>query len=226
MLCGLFMFVSHRHRFIVFTDPLGACPWLASTLEPWLDQAIAPDINHSADTFLFSGMSPKEAELAFDTMGFAFRRYTRIAIVRNPVFKLSELYDRIAATDRIWQLRRRLGAPDPDFSRWLYSVRPDGMGAGHRSSPRWRRFGAWSGKAWCGDYVTHTVRAECAKYDLTKVFSEIGLSPVFSAMANDASKHLPRRDRYDHAAQSVLQDRYAWDIAFYNQHMPNLRLAA
>lgn len=224
--CGMFMLVSHSHRFVIFTDPMGACPWISSALGPWLDQPIAADASQNAETILFHGMTPKEAEFAFDTMGFAFRNYTRIAIIRHPLFKLSELYDRIAATDRIWRLRRRLGATDPDFCRWLHSVRPDGLGAGHRSSPRWRRFGAWSAKAWCADSVTHTVRAEYAKGDLIQVFAEIGLTPVFDKIKHDAPRYLPAHHRYDAQAQALLNNRYAWDLGLYDSDGSNLRRIA
>lgn len=223
---GLFMLVSHSGRFVVFTDPLGACPWLSSVLAPWLDQQVAPDIKRSGETILFDGMTPKEAEFAFDMMGYAFRNYTRIAIIRHPVFKLSQLYDRIAATDRIWQLRRRLGASDPDYCQWLQSVRPDGPGAGHRSSPRWRRFGAWSAKAWCKDHVTHIVRAEYAKDDLKRVLAEIGLCPVFEWTALDAPRYLPRRHHYNVHAQALLSRRYGWDLELYNSVRPNLHRVA
>lgn len=220
------MLVSHSRRFVLFCDPLGACPWISHALAPWLDQPIARDLGSSGPTTLFDDMSPKEAEFAFDMMGFAYRNYTRIAVVRNPIYKMSQLYDRIAATDRIWQLRRNLGASDPDFGRWLRSTRPDGLGAGHKSSPRWRRFGAWSAKEWCGDHITHTVRAECAKRDLTQVFAEIGLAPAFGGNAGDAPKHLPRRHQYDDASTALINDRYAWDFRIYNSYAPDLHLVA
>ena len=180
----------------------------------------------SGATTLFNGMTPKEAEFAFDMMGFAYRNYTRIAVVRNPIYKLSQLYDRIAATDRIWQLRRNLGAADPDFGRWLHSTRPDGMGAGHKSSPRWRRFGAWSAEAWCGDHITHTVRAECAEDDLKKVFGEIGLAPAFGVNAGDAPGRLLRRHQFDDTSMALIQERYSWDFRLYHRYASNLRLVA
>lgn len=216
------MLVSHNSRFILFKDPLGACPWISSGLAPWLDQPVAPDIASSGEVTLFDGMTPKEAELAFDIMALDFHRYARIALVRNPYSKMSELYDRIAATDRIWQLRRRLGAADPDFGRWLRSTSPDGNGAGHRTSPRWRRFGSWSISAWCEDLVTHVVRAEYARADLIRVFADLGLSPAFGADAQDAPTHLPRRHHYDGAAQALMRDRYGPDLKLYDDFTPDL----
>lgn len=220
------MLVSHGSRFIVFCDPLGTCPWMAQALAPWLDQPIAPDAAHSGETTLFNDMTPKEAELAFDLMGYAFRSYTRIAVLRNPLYKLSQLYDRIAATDRIWQLRRNLGAADPDFGRWVSNVKPNGYGAGYRSSPRWRRFGAWSGKAWCGDYMTHIVRAECAKQDLTRVFAEIGIEPNFDSAAINAPEYLPQRHYFDAQSTRLIRDRYDWDLRLYDRFASDDRQAA
>lgn len=216
------MLVSHKCRFILFKDPLGACPWISHGLAPWLDQPVAPNSASCGAMPLFDGMAPKEAELAFDMLQLDFHGYVRIALVRNPYCKISELYDRIAATDRLWQLRRRLGAADPDFGRWLHSTSPDGLGAGHRSSPRWRRFGSWSIGAWCDGLVTHFVRVENARADLARVFADLGLSPAFGADARDAPARLSQRHRYDGPAQALMRQRYAPDLRFYDGVMPDL----
>ncbi|WP_296427363.1 hypothetical protein [Yoonia sp.] len=220
------MFVSHSCRFVVFPDPLGACPWMARALQPWLDQPVAADQHSSGAITLFDGMTPAEAELAFDIMGMPFRNYVRIAIVRNPYLKMSQLYDRIADTDRVWQLRRRLGASDPDFARWLRSTRADHVGAGHRTGPRWRRFGAWSAKEWCGDHITHIARAEFAKHDLTQAFKAIGICPAFGGRASDANYVLPVGRHYDSASTDLIRKRYDWDLSFYEGAGPHLRLVA
>lgn len=221
------MFVSHRCRFILFPDPLGACPWLGRALQPWLDQPIMDKRGTAADAFFFSEMSPAEAELAFDMAGYAFRSYTRIAIIQNPLNRMVNLYDRISARDKVWRMRRGMGAGDPPFSRWLSGTRPNGPGAAPFGGPRWRRFGAWSGAHWCRDYISHVVRAECAKEELTDIFGDIGIAPALGGRADDGSR-LKRSVEafYDEQAQELMSARYAWDLRFYRQPRYDLRLVA
>ena len=223
---GYFMLVSHRYRFILFLDPLGACPWMAQALLPWIDQPLPP--RRGMGSHFFQGMSPAEAELAFDAAGLAYRNYTRIAIVRNPFTKMAQLYDRIAASDRLWQMRRRVGVSVPEYTRWLASIRPDGNGAAFTSAgPRWRRFGAWSAMNWCQDRVTHVVRAETAEQDLSDIFRDIGVTPSFGARPIDTLRvRQPVSARYGPEANQLIRERYKWDLQLYEKQPADLRLVA
>ena len=209
------MLVSHRYQFILFPDPLNACPWVGQALRPWLDQATLSDRNQVADFPLFNDMSPAEARLAFEMRGLPFEDYTRIAIVRNPYAKMAQLYYKIALTDPLWRMRQHVGIELPHFGRWLRTTRINGLGAGHRGSPRWRRFGAWSSQHWCADHTTHTVRADNAAAELTAIFRDIGISPAFG----DRSLHEPGGGHlaqlYDSASWAFVRQRYKSDLAIY-----------
>lgn len=219
------MIVSHRCRFVLFPDPMGACPWVERALEPWCDQPIGRD--KGTGSYFFRGMSPAEAELAFDMAGFAFRTYTRIAIIRNPYTKMAQIYDRIAATDRMWRMRRRIGAGNPDFAGWLRNTRSNGNGAAMTGGPRWRRFGAWSAEDWCSDRITHIVRAEMAEIELPKIFSEIGISPAVGGHAIDTLRlEQPVASRYDIASSTLIRDRYQWDLRLYDGQDADLQMVA
>ncbi len=220
------MLISHSHRFILFPDPMGACPWVTHALMPWMDQPLQR--HKGMGGIFFQGMSPAEAEWAFDMAGYAYRSYTRIAIVRNPYTKMAQLYDRIAATDRLWRMSQRVGRTAPSFTQWLASTRPNGNGAAMTSAgPRWRRFGAWSAVDWCQDRVTHVVRAETAEQDLPEIFREVGVSPVFTDRPLDALRlRQPVSGRYDAAAKNLIRERYDWDLQFYEAEPTDLRLVA
>lgn len=220
------MLVSHSRRFILFPDPMGACPWITRALMPWIDQPLQR--RKGMGGVFFQGMSPAEAECAFDMAGYAYRNYTRIAIVRNPYKKMAQLYDRIAATDQIWRMGQRVGLSVPDFSTWLDSTRPNGNGAAFTSAgPRWRRFGAWSAADWCQDRVTHVVRAETADQDLPEIFREIGVNPIFTDRPLDVLRlHQPVSARYDAASDRLIRERYEWDLQFYENEPADLRLLA
>ena len=221
------MLVSHRHKFVLFPDPLGSCPWINRALEPWLDQPIASKSGSVSGSSFFQGMSPPEAELAFDLEGYAFRNYARIAIIRNPYAKMVQLYDRISTTDKIWRMRRGLGANQPDFARWLAMTRPNGAGAAPLGGPKWRRFGAWSAENWCGDQISHVVRAEHAEQELRPVFDSLGIAPAIGGRALDAIElRKPVSSRYSVAASDLIMNRYAWDMTFYDSLRADLQLVA
>ncbi len=221
------MLVSHRCQFIVFSDPLTSCDWMQKTLAPWSDQNIAPAKRKIHKTLFFDGMSPAEAELAFDLSDLPFRNYTRIAVVQNPFRRMAQLYDRITATDPIWRLRRYAGMQVPDFGTWLHSTKPNGKGAGFPHGPRWRRFGAWSADAWADGRVTHFVRAENADADLRDVFRQMGVAPLFSAPMGDGRPHkFHEMLRYDATTIDLIRHRYRADLRLYQTATPDLRLVA
>lgn len=220
------MLVSHSCRFVLFLDPLGACPWVERALKPWLDQPVAGCRAATTSTYFFKGMSPAEAELAFDMSDLAFRSYTRIAVVRNPFAKMEQLYRQIAATDPIWRMRDSVGVGAPAYLRWLRSTRPHGHGAGHIGSPRWRKFGAWSARAWCGDRISHVVRAETAERDLAPILSGLGINAQLGGRASDLSARLIAQTEADPRVRELIYARYHWDMQFYQPSKPDLRLVA
>lgn len=220
------MLVSHGCKFILFSDPLDSCPWIERALAPLLDQPIAVSKRNASDNYFFRGMSPAEAELAFDMSGLAFRGYMRIAVIQNPFTKMQQLYQRIAETDRVWLMRERMGLGAPDYVRWLRSTRPDGLGAGHRGSPRWRRFGAWSARAWCGNRITHFVRAEHAARDLGAIFEKFGITTDISGRIGDPGNAHPLQFDQSTQVNELIYDRYHWDMQFYQPARSNLRLVA
>ena len=223
----LVMIISHRCQFVVFTDPLMTCRWLHDALSPWTDQRTALTRRSLLNTLFFKGMSPVEAELAFDVSGLRFRDYTRIAMIQNPFRRMAQLYDRIAATDPIWRWRSKMGWPTPDFRKWLQDTKPDGNGACSINGPRWRRFGAWSADTWADGRVTHFIRAENAGAELRLVFQEIGIAPIFDAPTCDVRLHrFPEMLRYDAATIDLIRHRYRTDLQLYQRPAKELRLAA
>lgn len=220
------MIISHQRRFIFIPDPLATDGLLSETLEPWADQQIDPIYARGGKTPFYKTMTPTEVEWAFDAMGLAFRSYLRITVVQNPFVRLSVLYDRIAHTDAMWQVRQYTGIGLPSFSGWLRSTKPDGNGAGTRTSPSWRRYGAWSAKAWCGPHISHTIRREYTEQDLSLIFGELGIAPALPnalLIPPDPSEHLAR---YTPASALFVADRYRWDLAQFNYENHMHRAAA
>lgn len=220
------MFVSHKHRFVIFPDPMGACNWLGHRLEPWLDQPTARNRKSSTETHFFYGMSPAEAELAFDMIGQPYCRYTSIAIIQNPFRRMVKLYDRIALTDPLWQMRRALGGSDPTFAHWLQNTRASGPGAGYSRGARWRRFGAWSAQAWAGQKVTHLVPLESPD-QLQQILRSQGIPLNLRCRASDHEMfQFPEMSRYDATSAALIKERYWSDLSLYRLQQPELRLIA
>lgn len=194
-------------------------------LLPLGDTRILPLGERDNDTPFATGMSPTEAEWAFDSAGLAYRSYLRVAVVQNPFIRMARLYEKIAQHDPLWQARERTGFGRRDFGAWLASTRPDGLGAGTKHGPRWRRFGAWSAKHWCGDMVSHVIRQEAIEDDLTTVLSILGVAPGFDHDFTRAATPLDWRSYYDDRATAIIQDRYGWDLAQYGYATPSRRKA-
>ena len=219
------MLVSHRHKFILFQDPLGTCPWMERVLQPWLDQPVASKPDKSSALTLSNGMSPTEAERAFDKMGLPFREYTRIAMIRNPYAKMAQLYYRICVTDPVWRLRHHVGLELPEFGRWLRSTKTKGVGAGYPTSASWRKYGAWSAETWCSNRITHTVRVNHAVEDLKPIFAGIGLAPAFGNRECHELGDLRLTRLYNAESSALIRDRYASDLRLYQEDPVQLRPA-
>lgn len=217
------MIISHARKFIVFGDPLGAGDEVEAILRPFGDIEICAQ---PRATPFFHGMTPIEAEWAFDAAGLAFNSYLRIAITENPFTRLARLYDRIAQTDTVWQLRHLAGLGPPSFAGWLRSTRTDGRGAGHRNSPRWRQQGAWSCKTWESGRITHMIRAEAVEEDLQAVLSALGIAPGITISTRDALAKEAWMLRYDQQSTDLVARRYAWDLAQYGYSAPRQHKAA
>lgn len=220
------MIVSHKCRFVLFADPLGAGAQVMRALSPWADVDVGGHPDRNQGHMFFNNMTPLEAEWAFDASGLAFRSYLRISITEHPFTRLARLYDRIAQTDMMWQLRHLAGLGPPEFGHWLQSTRPDGLGAGNRNSPRWRKHGAWSAKAWESGRIDHTVRVESIEDDLLPVLAELGIAPSLDDIQTEALDREGWMGRYDEQASDLMSQRYSWDLAQYGYAAPRFRKIA
>ncbi|MEJ6399184.1 hypothetical protein [Yoonia sp. 208BN28-4] len=212
------MLLSHARRFVFFPDPIDGSPILSGGFAPLTDTDLQDRARRGA--LFHSTMSPAEAEWAFDGAGYAFRTYLRVAVVQNPFVQMVKLYEKITATDQIWQARYKAGLGRPDFYRWLRGTRPNGMGAGSKHSPTWRRFGAWSARNWCGDYVSHVIRQEAMEEDLTAVLGILGVAPSFDKPLKSIKTDIDWESYYDERSIALMHHRYGWDLAQYGYRMP------
>ena len=220
------MIVSHERQLIVFADPLGTGDSVLRALSPWGDVKVLKERERNNANPFFYGMTPQEAEWQVDGMGLAFRSYLRVSMTEHPFSRLARLYDRIAQTDTIWQMRHMAGIGLPNFQSWLRNTKSNGIGAGTRNSPRWRRHGSWSAKAWEVGKISHTVRTEAIKEDLSPVLVALGIAPSFNTDHASMSDQDTWMERYNTGATSMMIDRYGWDMAQFGYVAPRFRHAA
>lgn len=220
------MIISHARRFVFFNDPLDAGHEIERALAPFGDEPVGRKDEMSKHCPFFHGMTPVEAEWAFDGAGYAFHSYLRVSVTENPFRRLSRLFDRIDQTDVVWQLRRLAGIAPLSFADWLQNTRPDGTGAGHRNSPRWRRHGSWSGKSWESGRIDHTIRIEAAEVDLLPVLSQLGVAPCNIPNCLDLTPGDAVMMRYDQKSIELVKRRYAWELAQFGYSAPRHRKAA
>lgn len=220
------MIISHSRKFIVFNDPLDSGHEIERALFPFGDVSIQALPNANGHPPFFHGMTPIEAEWAFDAAGFAFQTYLRISIVESPFARLSRLYDRIAQTDKFWQFRRLAGLGQPSFTSWLQTTKADGFGAGHRNSPRWRQYGSWSTRHWERGRVNHTIRVEEAEDDLGPVLRELGIAPSALPPRQDRFSRETLLANYTSQSSEFVSRRYGWDLAQFGYSAPRLHKAA
>ena len=206
------MIISRARQFMLFPDPLAVATPIVQALQPWSDTA-------TSDLF-FDAMTPIEAEWAYDAADLAFYGYLRIAVTEHPFTRLARLYDRIAQTDTMWQLRHMTGIGLPDFNQWLRTTSADGHGAGGRSSPRWRQHGAWSARHWESGRISHNVRLESIEDDLAPVLNDLGIAHAFENLTPAFVERDAWLDRYDQASVDFMKTQYAWDLAQFGYAAP------
>lgn len=215
------MIVSHRHRFIFFSNPKTGSESLRRMLAPWNEVAVRPWRQISAAAPFYPHMSPAEARAAFARAGWDFAAYRRITCLRDPYPRLVSLYRMIAAVDGVWRWRRRLGRPlglgAPSFARWLAASRPRGRGGGGRRHQRWRRHGAWSAQVWTGggQLVTDVLRLEHLGRDLPPLLADLGLGPPPPIPWDNRRPAADWRGCYTPRSARLVARRYAWDFTHF-----------
>jgi hypothetical protein len=135
--------ISHRHRFVFFSNPRTGSTSLRDFLDPLSDfhGAILP--SPPAQPF-HDHMRPIDARREFERLGLDYGAYYKFVFVRNPWARLASLYVMIRS------LRPDFRQPFPE---WLATVQPFGRGGGGNGgiNETWRQYGAYSLAAFAGD---------------------------------------------------------------------------
>ena len=218
------MRISHRHKFVFFSNPKTGSESVRALLDPYSEIAGIPLWECSPEFPFYSHIRPVELRTIFRERGWEFDDYYRFTFVRNPWARLVSLYHMIHTWPPSNAFRRVLGSPwrpgIRGFRRWVRSTSPDGAGAGGPPDQRWMRYGTYSLPSYAGDengrlLVNRVIKLEEIDRDLPQVLEEIGLPPAPTIPHVNARKHRDYREYYDSATRSLIETRYAFEIERY-----------
>lgn len=210
------MLISHRCRFIFFSDPLLSCDWVNRALAPWADQGVAVAKRPWLRGCFYQGMSPDAAKRVFDQKDMPFAGYTRIALVENPFRRMVHQYDQLAVTDPVWRLRQAIGLELPTFTQWLKTMDTTTTVQPFLSATKW-----------AGGHIGHFIRAEFAEQDLRPVLQTMGVRPLMAPPDQSTPVQKFREMlRYDQEAIDIVRRHFSDDLTLYHSPTPYLRLVA
>ena len=216
------MIISHRHRLIFFSNPKTGSESLRALLAPLAEEPVVPFRRTSRKRPFYPHMPPEAARRVFARRGWDFSGYRRITCIRNPYARLVSLYEMIRAVDRL----HRLGLVPGGFGRWLRRSRPEGRGGGGWRHQRWRRYGAWSIRAWAYDaagapLVDHILRLEDLNTAWPDLAARLGLPDCGALPHLNRRVERDHRDWYDAASRRLVAERYGFDLAHFSYSFDN-----
>ncbi len=170
------MIISHKHKFIFFSNPKTGSESVREVLGPFGDEEIVsyPAVNSNQP--FYSHMPPKEVKTIFESRGINYNEYFKFVFTRNPFEKLVSLYEMIYRNDSRRDLNRvkknliRLNiiavikfsiiglvnlffkSPlnKPNFKDWLFTTKTSGSGgAGDSIEFKAQQFGTYT----LGNYI-------------------------------------------------------------------------
>ncbi|WP_411893953.1 sulfotransferase family 2 domain-containing protein [Winogradskyella sp. A2] len=212
------MRISHKNKFIFFSNPKTGSESLREMLTPYSDVLDVPFREVTEQTPFYSHISPLEVKEKFGEMGYNFDAYFKIVCVRNPFNRLVSLYEMIF---RKWPIK-------PPFGLWLKSTKTMGKGGGGKNYDRWRMYGTYSLKNYISDaqgniLVDKIICLEHFNEEIPKLFKtlDIDLPPEFKVIKKNIrkrKKNVP--DYYSEKSKELVFKRYKWEIEKFNYKFP------
>lgn len=224
--------ISHRYRFIFFSNPKTGSESVRLLLDPFSDLGCVRLRQRTAEFPFYDHMLPAELRPVFEARGWDFDGYYKFTFVRNPWARLVSVYAAIQDRGLAGRVRdaasyasRRLRGRDlePDvagFRRWVRGIETAGRGGGGKPYHGWRRKGTWSTAAFVCDadgheLVDEVIRLEDAPRRLPELAARLGL-PGADALCLphvNAHRHAAYTAYYDAAAAEHVARLYADDIS-------------
>jgi|GEM_PF-952826 len=100
------MIISHKYKFIFFSNPKTGSESVREVLGPFGDEEIVSYQAVNPSQPFYSHMPPKEVKTIFESRGINYDEYFKFVFTRNPFEKLVSLYEMIYRNDTMRDLNR------------------------------------------------------------------------------------------------------------------------
>ncbi|HZW62688.1 MAG TPA: sulfotransferase family 2 domain-containing protein [Flavobacteriaceae bacterium] len=212
------MRISHKNKFIFFSNPKTGSESLREMLTPYSEVFDVPFKEATNKFPYYSHISPKEVKLIFEKEGLNFDEYYKIVCTRNPFNRLVSLYEMIYQN---WPVK-------PPFYYWLKSTKPYGKGGGGKKTDRWRMYGTYALKNYISDdngrvLVDKIICLENFNTEIPKLFEQlhIPLPTDFKIVKKNVRKRSkPLSKYYSDKSKQLVYERYAWEINEFGYSFP------
>jgi len=212
------MRISHKNKFIFFSNPKTGSESLREMLTPYSEILDVSYKNISDENPFYSHISPQEVKDLFDEKEYNFNDYYKIVCTRNPFNRLVSLYEMIF---RKWPIK-------PPFHFWLKSTKTDGAGGGGKNHERWKMYGTYSLKNFISDrngkiIVDKIICLENLEEEIPLLFDtlKIRLDSNFEIIKKNVRKRKKEvNEYYSEKSKQLVFERYAWEINKFNYKFP------
>lgn len=212
------MRISHKNKFIFFSNPKTGSESLREMLTPYSDILDVTYKETTKENPFYSHISPLEVKKIFTDKGLDFDEYYKIVCTRNPFNRLVSLYEMIF---RKWPVK-------PPFDIWLKSTRTKGKGGGGKNYDRWRMYGTYSLKNYVSDddgiiLVDKIICLENFNEEIPKLFEtlNIDLPTDFEVVKKNVRKRKKSVvDYYSEKSKKIIYKRYKWELEEFNYSFP------
>jgi hypothetical protein len=211
------MRISHKYKFIFFSNPKTGSESLREILNPYSDIKDCLHNEVSEENPFYSHITPREVSRIFEDKGWDYDSYYKFICVRNPYTKLVSLYEMIY---RRWPIK-------PSFSKWLKNTKTHGVGGGGKKHEKWRQYGAYSLENMIFDdksniLVDSILKLEDLSKELTITLNKIGInSDEIQIVRKNTNKKKKRiSEYYDDNLIELVNRRYEWEIRKFNYEFP------
>ncbi len=203
------MKISHRHKFIFFSNPKTGSQSVRELLRPISDICGISYPKTTEEFPFYSHMRPIELVEAFEKRGWKFSEYYKFTCVRNPWARAVSLYEMI---------RRDCPSFRVTFGEWLNQCSSYGIGGGGRDSERWRKYGTYSIWNYAGDtsgnlLVNDVFRTEDLGALPDELYARgIPISSMDRMPRINRGKKVPYQEYYDANLRDLVYRRYEREI--------------
>ncbi len=212
------MIISHRHKFIFFSNPKTGSESVRLLLSAYADVNIVTYPNRTIQNPFYSHITPKETREIFISRKWDFDSYQKFVFTRNPWNRIVSLFLMIKRNDPTNQVT---------FKEWLQTIDNKGNGGGGHDFARWRKYGTYSIDNYVADdsgkfLVDNIFRLEDINECLLPFLNKLHLEdlPKTIPLINKGSKNNNYEEWYDFDSSRKIEELYHYEIDHFGYRLP------